>query len=109
MQMQREGLYGEADQKLVHEVYSDTDELLKSGKSIGVIKRSHTRAIGGYLALKNTESPLTYIIDKLILSLVMPPKTVFDYHRRRTGPSIQLLGKTQRDRVAQEPPRGGEL
>jgi hypothetical protein len=81
MQMQRGGLYGEADQKLVHEVYSDTSELLKSGKAIGVIKRSHTRAIGGYLALKNVESPLTYIIDKLILSLVMPPKTVFDYHR----------------------------
>jgi hypothetical protein len=51
MQMQRGGLYGEADQKLVHEVYSDTVELLKSGKAVGVIKRSHTRAIGGYLAL----------------------------------------------------------
>jgi hypothetical protein len=38
MQMQRGGLYGEADQKLVHEVYSDTLELLKSGKAVGVIK-----------------------------------------------------------------------
>jgi hypothetical protein len=44
MQMQRGGLYWEADQKLVHEVYSDTVELLKSGKAVGVIKRSHTRA-----------------------------------------------------------------
>jgi hypothetical protein len=90
MQMQRGGLYGEAEQKLLHEVYSDTLELLKSGKAVGVIERSHTRAIGGYLDLKNVESPLTYIIDKLILSPVMPPKTVFDYHRLTGGVPVPV-------------------
>jgi len=59
-----------------------TDKLLESGKVIGVIKRSHSRVIGGWLA--HTESPknkFTTVLDKLILAHIMPPSTIFRYEK----------------------------
>ncbi|MGC9021276.1 MAG: DNA double-strand break repair nuclease NurA [Candidatus Methanodesulfokora sp.] len=84
--MRKQGLFGDQESDLFNRTCNLTEELIKSGRVIGVIKRSHTRAIGGFLALKNrnfvgkAESPVT-IIDKLLLSAIMPERTLFRYER----------------------------
>jgi len=77
--MKRIGFYGPQEDQIVKETYEFTEKLRRSGKAIGVIKRSHTRAIGGYLALKDRSNPFITVIDKLILSTFMPERTIFAY------------------------------
>ncbi len=77
--IKRSGLYSDYEDKILKEVFEATELLRKSGKVIGIIKRSHTRAIGGYLAIKDRKNPFTTIIDKLILSTFMPKRTIFNY------------------------------
>ncbi|MEM3832399.1 MAG: DNA double-strand break repair nuclease NurA [Thermoprotei archaeon] len=79
--MKKVGLYGAEEEKKVKEILDITEKLKTSGKVISVIKRSHTRALGGYLALKEKSSNIfTTIIDKLILSHIMHERTMFNYH-----------------------------
>jgi hypothetical protein len=88
--MKRSGLYGSEEEHMVKETFEMTETLRKSGKTIGVIKRSHTRAIGGYLALKNGTTPFTTIIDKLILSTFMPEKSAFIYQKLIGDKPVQV-------------------
>jgi len=83
LRMRKQGLFGEREEEIFREVYEMTRKLSRSKKVIGVIKRSHTRAIGGFIALNSIEElkDLIKVIDKLILSVIMPPKTVFRYER----------------------------
>ncbi|MEM3368960.1 MAG: DNA double-strand break repair nuclease NurA, partial [Thermoproteota archaeon] len=67
LRMKKVGLYGAQEEKLMRETFEITEKIRKSGKAIGIIKRSHTRAIGGYISLKDRENPLVTIIDKLTL------------------------------------------
>jgi len=77
--IKKSGLFSDYEEKILKETFEATEALRKSGKAIGVIKRSHTRVIGGYLALKDKDNPFTTIIDKLILSIFMPEKSYFNY------------------------------
>ncbi len=77
--IKKSGLFSEYEEKILKETFEATEILRKSCKVIGVIKRSHTRVIGGYLALKDKNNPFTTIIDKLILSLFMPERSYFNY------------------------------
>lgn len=77
--MKKSGLHGPEEDKLIEETFNMTERLRKSGKVIGVIKRSHTRAIGGYIAQKEKDTSLATIIDKLILSNLMPKQSFFNY------------------------------
>ncbi|MGP3667562.1 MAG: DNA double-strand break repair nuclease NurA [Candidatus Bathyarchaeota archaeon] len=86
LRMKKSGLYGDYEDKVLRKTFEATETLRKSGKVIGVVKRSHTRAIGGYLALKHEDKLFTTIIDKLILSTLMPEKSVFSYRK--------ILGET---------------
>ncbi|RLI13735.1 MAG: hypothetical protein DRO43_05605 [Candidatus Hecatellales archaeon] len=79
--MKRSGLYGEHENRVLRETLEATEKLRKSGKTISIIKRSHTRAIGGYLALKDRSNPFTTTIDKLILSALMPERSYFSYRK----------------------------
>jgi hypothetical protein len=89
--MKRAGFYGYDEEKVVKEILEITEELRKSGKVIGVIKRSHTRALGGYLAfIEKRNNPFTTIIDKLILSILMPERTLFSYHDLIKNDPVQL-------------------
>jgi hypothetical protein len=83
LRMRKQGLFGEREEEIFREVYEMTRVLSRSKKVIGVIKRSHTRAIGGFIALNSIEElkDLITVIDKLILSAIMPPKTIFRYER----------------------------
>ena len=81
LRMKKSGFYGDYEDKVLRETFEITETLRKSGKVIGVVKRSHTRAIGGYLTLKHEASLFTTVIDKLILSMLMPEKSVFSYRK----------------------------
>ncbi|MGC9068695.1 MAG: DNA double-strand break repair nuclease NurA [Thermoprotei archaeon] len=79
--MKKAGLYGTEEEEKIKEILDITEKLKISGKAIGIIKRSHTRALGGYLAHKEKRNNIfTTIIDKLILSHLMHERTVFNYH-----------------------------
>jgi hypothetical protein len=77
--MKRIGFYGPQEDQIVKETFEVTEKLRRSRKAVGVIKRSHTRAIGGYLALEDRSNPFITVIDKLILSTFMPERTIFAY------------------------------
>lgn len=66
-------------ENLLRKVFDYTEELRKSGKVLGVIKRSHTKALGGYMFLKSGEKGFVNIIDKHILSLILPEQSFFEY------------------------------
>ncbi|MCS7102517.1 MAG: DNA double-strand break repair nuclease NurA [Candidatus Korarchaeum sp.] len=84
LRMKKRKVFGEKEEELFEEVCGITERLIKSGKVAGVVKRSHTRAIGGYIVAKSTPEfkevrELSTVIDKLILSALMPPKSIFRY------------------------------
>ncbi len=86
LRMRKQGFFGEREGTLFEETCQLTNRLVESERVMGVIKRSHTRAIGGWLALRNKDlvgridSPVT-IIDKLLLSMIMPSNTILRYER----------------------------
>jgi len=74
--------YGGYDQgkELTEDVRDLTLEILRSGKAVGVIKRTRSNAIDGWLISKYGN--LTYCLncnDKYILSSVLPPRHWFAY------------------------------
>lgn len=56
-----------------------TQELIDSGKCVGVIKRSHTRAISGWLSMKNGKTALKGLTDKHVLNRKLTAPSCFDY------------------------------
>ncbi|MEM1557447.1 MAG: DNA double-strand break repair nuclease NurA [Thermoproteota archaeon] len=74
------------------EVLKMTSVLLDSGKCAGIIKRGRSRAIGGWLSVKDgVKSPLINHLDKQILHNLMSPPTILDYK--------ELLGRAELQRV----------
>lgn len=66
--------------KLVDEITEMTEKLVESGKCLGIIKRSRTRAIGAWDSRRiNKVSQLVRLIDKLILSAILPAESCLDY------------------------------
>ncbi|RDD53623.1 MAG: hypothetical protein BA066_03390 [Candidatus Korarchaeota archaeon NZ13-K] len=84
LRMRKRGAFGEMEESLFREMWEVTGRLVESGKVAGVVKRSHTRAIGGFIATKLFDhlqelGDLVGVIDKLILSALMPPRSIFRY------------------------------
>jgi hypothetical protein len=77
----REGLLGESEKEILNKLIEMTNKLIDSKKVFSVIKRSHTRVIEGLLYLKNRNYVPDKIIDKLILSYIMPARTIFRYEK----------------------------
>lgn len=66
---------------LTVDVRDKTMRLLKSGKAVGVIKRSRMSALDGFLlSMHGDESHCINANDKFILSLIMPVGHWFAYH-----------------------------
>lgn len=65
-----------------------TEELVDSGKCIGVIKRSRTRAISGWLSAKSGKLVLQGMTDKHILNRKLASLSYFDYERLLGGGSF---------------------
>ncbi len=78
LDMKKRGLLEER-KHIVDELFEFTEKLRGSGKVLGVIKRSQTKALGGYLALTVGKNPFLTVIDKHILSLLMPERAFFEY------------------------------
>jgi len=74
------------------EILKMTSVLLDSGRCAGIIKRGRSRAIGGWLSVKDgVRSPLVNHLDKQVLHNLMSPPAVLDYK--------ELLGKAGLQRV----------
>ncbi|MEM1944185.1 MAG: DNA double-strand break repair nuclease NurA [Nitrososphaerota archaeon] len=66
--------------KVVNDTFDLTRRLIESGRAIAVIKRSPSRAIGGYMVLRGgRESTYALMLDKFLLSFIMTPGTMFYY------------------------------
>ncbi len=66
---------------LTSDVRDKTLDLLRSGKAVGIIKRSRTSALDGWLISRyGDESHCVHSNDKFILSLIMPVGHWFAYH-----------------------------
>jgi len=80
LEMKKQGLYGDEERKVLEETFRLTNKLVESGKALGVIKRSRSRIIGGWLVLKGEYSnPYTMTLDKLILAHLMPAGSLLNY------------------------------
>lgn len=66
------------EMEILNDIFNITEELRKSGRALGIIKRSRLRALGGYL-LKHGDGTFVNILDKHILSLIMPERSFFEY------------------------------
>ncbi|MEM4311767.1 MAG: DNA double-strand break repair nuclease NurA [Nitrososphaerales archaeon] len=76
---------------LIREITNFTLKLLDSKRVIGIIKRSRLSAIDGWLAHKfKGEDRCMGTSDKYILSLTMPPKTLFSYESLLGNPYSYL-------------------
>lgn len=70
----------EALKRIVQETFKLTEELINSNRVVAIVKRSPSRAIGGYLAfIEKCDNAYTTLLDKFILSFVMPKRTIFYY------------------------------
>lgn len=98
---------------LTVDVRDKTVKLLKSKKAVGIIKRSRTSAIDGWLIGKyGDESHCIYSNDKFILNLLMPAGHWFAYHSLLTplketlelesgiGRDFERLRQKERDLIA---------
>jgi len=65
-----------------------TEKLVSSGKCIGVVKRSRTRAISGWLSTKSGKPSLLGLIDKHILDRMLPAESIFDYSSLLAGEMV---------------------
>lgn len=80
LRMKKQGLFGDGERELLNKTYDITNSLIDTGKAIGVIKRSHSRVLSGWMLTKNpADRDLATLIDKLILSHLMPPCSILRY------------------------------
>lgn len=85
--MRNQGLMNASLERLLKETYDATKELIMSRRCVGVVKRSRTRAIGGFLSFKEgRKHPLASLSDKFILTCALPPNTVLKYPTLLAGP-----------------------
>ncbi|MBO3770014.1 MAG: DNA double-strand break repair nuclease NurA [Candidatus Brockarchaeota archaeon] len=69
-----------------------TEKLLDSGKCAGVVKRGRSRAIGGWLSVKEgRRNPLVEYLDKQILHYLMKPPALFNYMEMLREPGVQRI------------------
>ncbi|MEM2608626.1 MAG: DNA double-strand break repair nuclease NurA [Thermoproteota archaeon] len=69
-----------------------TEKLLDSGKCAGVVKRGRSRAIGGWLSVKEGKrNPLVDCLDKQILHYLMKPPAFFNYMELLQEPGLQRV------------------
>jgi hypothetical protein len=78
--------------KIARETLDMTEKLLNSGKCAGIIKRGRSRAIGGWLSIKEGRvNSLTRHLDKQILHNLMRAPSILDYKEFLKGPGLQRI------------------
>src|SRR5579875_1006803 len=79
LRLKKEGALSEEMKKLLNEVYYLTNKLIDSKKVIAVVKRSRTRVIGALMFLKYKDASYVDLLDRLILTYILPEQSIFDY------------------------------
>ncbi len=93
LRLKKLGLLSEKLQDMLIKTVEITNKLIEKKKVIGVVKRTHTRAIGAWYFLKNKDKTYCDIPDRLILSYLMQPKTLFDYREITEGHPVQVYNE----------------
>lgn len=78
--MKKSGSLERREREILENLFNITEELRESGKVLGVIKRSHSRIIGGYMLLERGCKDFINILDKHILTLIMPERSFLEYN-----------------------------
>lgn len=79
IEIKKRGRLEKRERDILEEISSLTEELRESRKVIGVIKRSRSRVLGGWMLLESGRDDFINILDKHIFSLIMPERTFFEY------------------------------
>lgn len=77
--MKRSGFLERRERGILEDIFNMTEELRKSGRVLGVIKRSHSKILGGYTLLEHGCKDFINILDKHILTLIMPERSFLEY------------------------------
>lgn len=67
------------EREILENILNITEELRESGKVLGVIKRSYSKILGGYMLLEHGHRDFISVLDKHLLSLIMPERSFFEY------------------------------
>lgn len=79
LDLKKSGRWEKREENLINEVFDITERLRESGKVLGVIKRSRSRALGGFMFREYGNKEFVNLLDKHILSLIMPEKNFLEY------------------------------
>ncbi|MEM3745772.1 MAG: DNA double-strand break repair nuclease NurA [Candidatus Bathyarchaeia archaeon] len=79
LSIMKSGRLERREKEIIEDIFNLTEELRESGKVLGVVKRSHSRILGGWLLLESGLEDFINVLDKHIFSLLMPEKTFFEY------------------------------
>ncbi|MBS7641357.1 MAG: DNA double-strand break repair nuclease NurA [Candidatus Bathyarchaeia archaeon] len=79
LEIKKRGRLEKREREILEDVFNLTEELRESRKVIGVVKRSRSRVLGGWMLLEKNRSEFINILDKHIFSLIMPEKSYFEY------------------------------
>ncbi|MEM1585971.1 MAG: DNA double-strand break repair nuclease NurA [Candidatus Bathyarchaeia archaeon] len=79
LDIMKSGRLERKEKEVIEDIFNLTEDLRKSGKVLGVIKRSHSRILGGWLLLESGCEDFINILDKHMFSLLMSEKTFFEY------------------------------
>lgn len=79
LDIKKKGRLEKREREILEDIFNLTEELRESGKVLGVIKRSRSRILGGWMLLESGSKDFINILDKHLLSLIMPEKSFFEY------------------------------
>jgi hypothetical protein len=77
-----------AGEDVIKELVKTTNEIIKSKKAVGIIKRSALSAIDGWILKNLGEAHVTNSTDKFILTLVMDKKAYWEYSSLNVDPEV---------------------
>ncbi|MCX8171763.1 MAG: DNA double-strand break repair nuclease NurA [Candidatus Bathyarchaeota archaeon] len=79
LDLEKSGRFEGEERNLVNEIFDISERLRESGKVLGVIKRSRSRVLGGFMFKEYGNKEFVNLLDKHALSLIMPEKSFFEY------------------------------
>jgi hypothetical protein len=96
LRLKKSGLLTNKMMNLLKEVFDLTNKLIESKKVIAVVKRSSSRAIGAWLFLEKNDRRYCDMLDRVILTYLMPEKAIFDYRKlipQKIGNIVQIYNQ----------------
>ncbi|MDT7892082.1 MAG: DNA double-strand break repair nuclease NurA [Thermoproteota archaeon] len=96
LRLKKEGLLSDKMKELLGNVFDLTNELIDSKKVLAIVKRTRTKVIGAWIFLKNNDPRYVEMLDRMILTHLMPKQSIFDYRdliKNGIGNSIQIYNE----------------